>query len=145
MKELKLGVTGSRNGLTEQQQQQVIGWLDKPFWNRDYKLTEFHHGDCVGVDIQMCAIVKTYHPECKIICHPPVKEELRGFFESDEYRKATNYLARNRNIVDEVEMLIGFPAHRVKSNGGTWYTIKYAEKNSVTTGIFYPDGNKETV
>jgi hypothetical protein len=57
MKDFILGVTGSRGGLTDLQRQNIRGWLDKPFWGRDFLLREFHHGDCVGVDVEMADII----------------------------------------------------------------------------------------
>ncbi len=143
MKNLKLGVTGTRYGLNDDQRLAITAWLQKPFWNRDWQLVEFHHGDCLGADVEVAAIVRELHPLCHIVGHLPLKDDLRGFFESDDERKPLGYFARNRKIVEESNMLIGAPAHRNKSKGGTWYTINYARKNNVTTGIFHRDGKKE--
>lgn len=143
MKELRLGVTGTRFGISKEQYVNAQAWLEKPFWNRDYVLTEFHHGDCVGADIQLATMVQTAHPHVKIICHPPVKTELRGYYESHIERKPKSYFARNRDIVAESDMLIAFPLHEDKSKGGTWYTINHAKKKGVKTGIFFYDGRKE--
>jgi hypothetical protein len=68
---------------------------------------------------------------------------LRAYHESDKILPTKSYFARNRDIVDASNMLIGFPAHRSRGKGGTWYTIKYAEKLGVKTGIFYADGERE--
>ena len=143
MKPFKLGVTGTRYGISQEQFLAAQAWLQKPFWNRDFELVEFHQGDCVGADAQLSFMVRMAHPKCKIIGHIPEKSDLREYFENDEEREPTNYLARNRNIVNEVDMLIAFPAHKDMSKGGTWYTIKYAKKQGKKVGIFHFDGTRE--
>jgi len=141
--DLRLGVTGTRYGISTEQEAHIRAWLEKRFWGRNYRLIEFHQGDCVGADEEVSAIIRELHPECKIICHPPKDEKLRAFFECDEYRPPLTYFARNRKIVDESDMLVGFPYHKNRSKGGTWYTINYALKNGVRTGIFHYDGTRE--
>jgi len=44
-----------------------------------------------------------------IVCHPPIKSDLRAFHKSDEYRPAYSYFERNRNIVDSCEVLMVVP------------------------------------
>lgn len=144
-KPIRVGVTGTRYGISEQQYLLAQGWLDKPFWGRNYEMIEFHHGDCVGADIQLATMVRASHPNCKIICHPPTKEDLRGFFESDETLPAKSYFARNRDIVDSCDMLIAFPIHEDRNKGGTWYTINYAHKKKRKCGIFFYDGHREMI
>lgn len=143
VKPIKVGVTGTRYGISKEQFLHAQGWLDRPLWGRNYIMTEFHHGDCMGADAQLATMVREAHPNAKIVGHPPVKDDVRAFFESDQSLPEKSYFARNRDIVNAVDLLIAFPIHEKRNEGGTWYTINYALKNKVKTGIFYYDGRKE--
>jgi hypothetical protein len=129
---VKIGITGTRSGIDTTQFLNV-----KKILSSYPEGSELHHGDCVGVDIQVAAIAKDFG--FKIICHPPIKEELRGYFESDEYRPPLSYFARNRNIVNETDILLVLPYQTSHQNhGGTWYTHDYAKKVNKQTIVLYP-------
>ena len=101
---------------------------------------ELHHGDCVGADAQIAQIAKL----CgyKVVMHPPIKDDLRAFHDSDEVKDPLSYFARNRNIVDQTDMLIVAPKENEwQPRGGTWYTHDYAVKKNKTCVIFYPNGH----
>lgn len=50
-------------------------------------------------------------------------------------------LARNRDIVDETEILIACPGHMHEElRSGTWSTIRYAVKIQRPHIIIWPDG-----
>jgi hypothetical protein len=138
---MKIGVTGTRSGMDKDQYEAVYAYL-KQIITQEYGYLqpneiELHHGDCLGVDIQVARIAKDLG--CKIVCHPPIKDELRGFFPSDETREPKSYFARNRNIVDETELLIVVPYQKEhQDHGGTWYTYDYATKKNKTTKLFLP-------
>jgi hypothetical protein len=51
-----------------------------------------------------------------------------------------SFFARNRDIVDETDMLIATLATK-KETGGTWYTINYSRKQKKHRVIVYPDGS----
>lgn len=113
-------------------------------WEKDYRIVEFHHGDCVGVDVQLCEMIRELHPKTLIISHPPNYEKLRAYFPSDQTKKPKDYLKRNRCIVDATDMLIAFPFEMTEQKrSGTWATIRHAKKQGKRIGIFYPDGSKE--
>jgi len=132
----KIGVTGTRSGLTYSQEGVLRTFL------KGNLVTEFHHGDCVGADVQAAAIAKSLN--YKIICHPPIITELRGYFVSDEYRPPLTYFQRNRNIVDETDFLIVLPYQdSPQKSGGTWYTYDYARKKNKPLLVIYPDGRSE--
>ena len=101
---MKVGFTGTRNGMTKEQSVSVFRTLC------EYHPTEVHHGDCVGADRDFHDISKG----CKIwvVIHPPHKEDLRAFCVGDETKMERSYLARNRHIVDETEILIATPKSR---------------------------------
>ncbi len=128
---MKVGITGTRSGMNDSQLAAVFDFL------QDADIVEFHHGDCVGVDIEAADIAK-YHA-IKTVCHPPIKDELRGFHKSDEFREPLSYFARNRKIVDGVDLLLVVPYQNARQEtGGTWYTHDYAIKTGVPVKIIYP-------
>jgi hypothetical protein len=132
MTQIKIGITGTRSGGTPEQLDAVFEYLASlP------KGAELHHGDCVGADFDVATIAASLG--MRIVCHPPSKDELRAFFESDETRHPLSYFARNRNIVDETDVLLVVPYQTSpQTMGGTWYTHDYAVKRGKPVKIFYP-------
>jgi hypothetical protein len=129
---MKLGVTGTRSGMSEDQKLKVIEFLDSQAFS------ELHHGDCVGVDVEVAELAK--HKGIRIVCHPPLKDELRGWFDSDQTNPPLSYFARNRNIVDQTDQLLVVPFQTSpQDNGGTWYTFDYAKKKGKPTTVIFPD------
>ncbi len=132
-----LGITGTRSGMNEIQKKNVFGFL-RDFISY-YDTAWFHHGDCVGVDVEAArmAMDEGYG----IICHPPIDSSLRGFFKSDETRLPDTYFRRNRHIVDACQILMVVPyQNEPQKAGGTWYTYDYALKQKKPIKILYPDG-----
>jgi hypothetical protein len=70
----------------------------------------------------------------------PISYSLRAFCTGDHTSEPKSFLARNRDIVDETDMLIATPATK-KETGGTWYTINYSRKQKKKRMIVYPDGS----
>lgn len=135
---LKIGVTGTRSGMNEYQRHKVYKFLKEITNNGGSSFQELHHGDCVGVDVQVAQMAKEFN--FKIICHPPEKNELRGYFISDHYKIPLSYFARNRNIVDECDILLVVPYQTEwQKVGGTWYTHDYAKKKKKQIVIFWPE------
>jgi hypothetical protein len=131
---VKVGVTGTRSGMNKRQKQEFTELLT------ELGTGEFHHGDCVGVDVEAAKIAEKLG--WRTVCHPPVKDELRAYHKSDEIREPKSYFARNRNIVDETDVLLVVPyqdSHQ--SQGGTWYTNDYAVKKSKPRHIIFPKNN----
>lgn len=128
---MKIGVTGTREGMNEAQFEQVKKFLEK------YKGAELHHGDCRGVDVEVAYLAKEMG--YKIVCHPPKSQAQQGFFGGDEMREPEGYLKRDRNIVDETELLLVVPLQNERQDkGGTWYTYDYALKTGKTVHVVYP-------
>jgi hypothetical protein len=135
---MRVGITGTRNGLTDIQVENIYYWLAKSAWGG-----ELHHGDCVGADVQVATIAAELGMQT--VCHPPEKSDLRGWFASNETREPLSYFARNRNIVDETEVLLVVPyqdkeVFLASTAGGTLYTYNYAKKKNKLTIVFYPNG-----
>lgn len=129
---MKVGITGTRSGCTDKQLLELIEYL--------YTLnaTELHHGDCIGVDVEVADVA--HRLGIKIVCHPPVKTDLRGYYEHVDYEyPPLSYFARNRKIVDETNILLVVPYQSEwQSSGGTWYTHDYAKKQNKPIKIFWP-------
>lgn len=128
---IKYGFTGTQLGMTEAQKASVktlfIG------------VHEVHLGDCIGADKD------AHHIACivgaKTIGHVPDIKNKRAYCIYDEERKPLPYLDRNRNIVDESDVLVATPKSRdEETRSGTWYTIRYARKQGKRIYIVFPDG-----
>lgn len=128
---MKIGVTGTREGANAYQLAELRTVLT------ELKGTEFHHGDCAGVDVQAAAIAKELG--YRIVCHPPKSSEQQGFFGGDEVREPLGYLQRDRNIVDATDVLLVVPLQNAwQPKGGTWYTHDYAVKKGKPVSVIYP-------
>ncbi|MDA7864443.1 hypothetical protein N9F48_03575 [Akkermansiaceae bacterium] len=131
MDRIKIGVTGSRNG-SEVELEDILKGIQKEFSNH---VVEIHHGDCKGVDEDVHRISRKLGFE--IVIHPPSEKSKRAFCESTEIRPKQPFLQRNKEIVSETDILLGFPAtqHEVQRSG-TWATIRNARKHNKEVRIF---------
>lgn len=144
---MKLGFTGTRDGMTEPQRITVLELIKR------FSPREAHHGDCVGADEQfhdLCDQLNPYRAEdIWIVTHPPRLRTLRAFCEGHEERPAKDYMPRNFDIVDECEVLIIAPKQERKpaklKGSGTWQTEDYAERKRREVYIVYPSGKIEPV
>jgi len=144
METFKIGITGTRNGMNVDQlesfQERMKTIYDisserHPGVRR--RPIELHHGDCVGVDVETAQIATGLG--IKTVCHPPVDQRLRAHHKSDVILEQKTHFARNRDIVDSVDILFVLPLQdKWQSRGGTWYTHDYAKKKGVPFEIFFP-------
>lgn len=149
MKEIIIGITGSRDGFTEAQKEAFLNQLSQ------YDVVEVHHGDCVGVDE---GIHKTLLEEKKetpkiirIQIHPPSDGKERAFCQKKYETKdvlihsfaTEEYLKRNQSIVKASQELWAFPSGPEKQRSGTWATIRFARKNGKPVKLFWRDGRVE--
>lgn len=125
----KIGFTGTREGMSEYQIQEVICWL------REIQPSEVHHGLCEGSDGEFHDLVveginafEGIVSICKIIGHPPLAKKFYAYRKCDEFRPDKPYLVRDHNIVDETDTLIACPLGDEVMRSGTWATIRYALK-----------------
>lgn len=133
---IKVGITGTRDGMSAYQWQQVIAFL-----SRDTCRRELHHGDCVGVDAEIAILARDLG--WYIVCHPHIDEKLRAFTPYDETRIPKTHFARNRNIVDETMMMLVVPKQMGHQTfGGTWYTHDYAKKEKQTNNCGMAGGKE---
>ena len=132
---MDVGFTGTRRGMTE------VQWNVLRAWWATYSIPcVFHGGDCIGADDQAyhLALDKGW----RTIGHIPTKDHARAFCSYDQERASRNYLARNRDIVDQSGILYATPKEMTEQpRGGTWYTINYARKQGKPIVIIWPDGS----
>jgi hypothetical protein len=130
------GFTGTKNGMTCRQKT-AFGKI--AIHLRDG--SEFHHGDCVGADEEAHDIVAVVRESyvINIICHPPINPKARALTDCNKYRKKKPYLDRNRDIVDESDVLIAAPKSLCEElRSGTWATIRYARRQGKPVIILDP-------
>lgn len=131
-----VGMSGSRDGISVNAKNTLINFL------KNTNIIEVHHGDCIGADRQFHDIVIEY--KIKTVIHPPKISSMRAFCKGDVILSVKDYLERNRDIVDNTELLIAFPSsNKEELRSGTWSTIRYAKKMNKKVIIVYPDGNIE--
>lgn len=130
---MNIGFTGTQVGMTDKQKAVFTTFRER--------ITEFHHGCCIGADYDAHKIVQN-NQYVKIILHPPennIKMAMNIF--GHETRKPKPYLIRNHDIVDESELLIATPKENLEQlRSGTWATIRYAIKKGKPVVIILPDG-----
>lgn len=132
-----IGFTGTRNGMTEAQKETVRRLV------RELQPTLAVHGDCVGADANFHAIVRVVAPECRIMICPGPDDSMRAFCDADMEMARKTHFARNRDIVNGSDLMIGTPYQMRECNsGGTWYTINYSRKVKRETRIVWPDGDE---
>lgn len=138
---MRLGFTGTQQGMTQNQKEVVEDLLVSILT----AVTEFHHGDCIGADEDAANIVRTFCMDMtEVVCHPPDEERKRCHFKSDVFRVKKPYIERNHDIVDETDMLIACPNGSSEVlRSGTWATIRYARKEGKPFVIIYPDGSMD--
>ena len=137
---IKYGFTGTRSGLNEKQKEQIILLL-KSNINQGYWI-EVHHGDCVGADSDFHHICENLSNQfdqnkIKIYIHPPSDSKLRAFCNCDNILNPKTYLQRNKDIVNQTDILIGCPWNiQEQARSGTWSTIRYAKKSNKKVLLF---------
>jgi hypothetical protein len=142
---MKIGCTATRFGCTDEQLKTLLHNLLILSCE-----AEAHHGDCVGGDSDFHNIIRKELPTWKIVGHPPLilsREDDRMWAKNkcDELREPKRHLARNRDIVNEVDILFAMPYSMTEQHsGGTWYTINFARKHKKPLVIIFPDGSTKS-
>lgn len=135
----KIGFTGTRNGMS---QEQIDAFKEII---KSKKSKEFHHGMCVGSDKQAHDSVRKMYDivisqDIKIVGHPPTFKKFMAECDCDIFMKPHDYLTRNKNIVDETDMMIATPDCKEKVRSGTWSTVRYARKQHKKIYIIHKNG-----
>lgn len=119
---MKIGFTGTRNGMTQKQCDafQMLIMHIRP--------KEFHHGDCVGSDAGAHLDVRKCSPFTQVHIHPPNSTAMLAGCRGHVRYEPRGYLERNQDIVNACNFLIATPEGRETQRSGTWATIRYARK-----------------
>lgn len=103
---MEVGFTGTRLGMTNSQQVQFVIVMAR-------LLGRFHHGGAREADTEAVSLLPRAYPSALEIVEYPI--DSRG------------PLARNRDIVAAVDILIAAPAENEEQlRSGTWATVRYA-------------------
>lgn len=95
----------------------------------DLKPKEFHHGDCIGADSEAHELVRKYFPKVAIHIHPPLNMNKRGWnMDAKRIYDSKEYLQRNKDIVNQTDVLVAAPAGPETLRSGTWSTVRYARR-----------------
>jgi hypothetical protein len=94
----------------------------------------------LGIDEQADAIAKELG--YLTFCHPPSDPRARAFTTGHAFvQEPGEYLRRNREIVEVVEVLLAFPAESKEVlRSGTWATVRWARRVQKTCMIVLPSG-----
>ena len=139
---VKVGFTGSSEIITEKQCKVLVQLLTAI--NNDKGISQFHHGDCIKSDAEAHKLVRMYFKSARIFLHPPTKHIKRAFCVGDETYPEKNYLARNKHMVNKIDILFATPKQEKDViRSGTWSTIRYAQKVNKIIYIILPDGRYE--
>lgn len=122
-----LGFTGTRYGMSDRQKAEIRAYLEQH--QADISLVV--HGDCIGADAEfdaMCdelKMVRMIRPGFST--KDPTDTSTRAYCKVELTCEPKGNFARNRDIVNGCDRLLATPFDD-KQVGGTWYTIKYAQK-----------------
>jgi len=100
-----LGISGSRNGCTQDQYEQVKNFLRVAIQKAYHTLNT---GCCLGVD-ELVSVYAHYTCDMRIVAFPPIKENYLSRITldlADETHEPDDYLVRNRNIVHNSELML---------------------------------------
>jgi hypothetical protein len=131
-----IGFTGTRQGLTRLQSLALAAVLTEYS-----EIRECHHGDAVGADEAFHALA--IHLRWRVILHPgcPEGHRDRSKVNGEACRQVKPPLERNRDIVDECEVLVACPGGMAEEKrSGTWATIRAARKERRPIVLVWPDG-----
>ena len=124
-KVMKLGITGTRKGISQPQTLYFIRFMS------ENNISELHHGGCRGVDLQLEDTANKLFQNVYIVTHLPKKKD------------SEQYIKRNHEIVDICDYLLAFPYASEVLRSGTWATIRYAKKVGKEGKIIYANGLTE--
>lgn len=128
---MNIGFTGSREGMSAKQKNTLLELA--PLVN------VLHYGVCVGADYEAAGIIAGCWSSgamkagvCRIVGHPAndtPKETWANHTYSTEIRRSKAALERNKDIVNECDILIAAPRTlQEEQRSGTWSCIRYARK-----------------
>lgn len=137
---MKVGFSGSRDGLTDAQRRSLEKLLLEI--DEDGVIEEVAHGDCVGADEDFHCLAKKLLPNASVVIHPPANSALRAFCIGTEIREEKSYNIRNAEIVRESDIVIACPQTAIsKPHSGTWNVVNMTRKYGRNLFIIHNDGS----
>ena len=134
---MRVGFTGTRLGMSNKQKEVIGDALEYAL-----EITEAHHGICVGADEEFHGIAAELG--IPIVGHPPSEVVYLAKIPDEEFtflHKPKGYLIRNREMVDECDMMYATPKEYGEVlRSGTWATIRYTVAKKKPVGIVFPNG-----
>ena len=135
---MKIGFTGTQQGMTEEQRVHLANNMLIEIVTADENI-EFHHGDCIGADAEAHELVRVLFPYATIVIHPPSNPSKRAYCRGDLVLPTKTYLDRNHDIVNSVDYMFATPKEPEEVlRSGTWATIRYARKKNVPIEVITP-------
>lgn len=131
---VEIGFTGSRLGISYLQRLRLYELLT------EHRPIKVHHGLCIGADYTFHEVARDVSFQPIVIGHPPINQSKMADCDCDILREPKPYLVRNRDIVRESDLLIACPHGPMKTQSGTWYTVRTARKMKLPIVIVMPDG-----
>lgn len=143
---MRVGFTGTRGGMTSEQRQAFYRLIcEIP------ELDAFHHGACIGADEEAAVMVAEIRENSDmdarghvIVTHPCTPRGMvseKAIAVSDETREPKPPLDRNKDIVNDIDILVACPSGLEVHRFGTWSTIRYARRSKKPIVIVWPDGS----
>lgn len=140
-RQLKVGITGTRYGLSKEQSNALTLWL------RANTPDSLAHGSCIGADADAhrCALQEGI----PIIIYPPLDMGQAVHYNPMDkgitLLPPQGYLDRNKAIVDTTDILVVLPHQQTgeELRSGTWSTCRYARKQGKPVIIIRPNGGQE--
>ena len=136
---MTLGFIGTRRGLTKVQYDALFVLVQA--LHLEHSFTQAKHGGAEGADTDFDNICDR-HSITRLILPGPDTDTSGFIHGSFLLAEPEGNLKRNRTIVACSSIMIGCPYEMVEQNrGGTWYTIRFAQKHQCPIYIVYPDGS----
>jgi len=134
-----IGFTGTRQDMSNEQKRKVKELCEQ------MNLEESHHGGCHGADETFHNICVQLKEELPIVIHPGDDNQAGQNWRGEDVTilDVKSYLARNKDIVNESDIMIATPKGDEEMRSGTWSTIRYAKKINKPIYIVFPDGKIE--
>ena len=135
-----IGFTGTQVGMNNSQKDTFLSIVK--YFIKHNKISNYHHGDCVGADKDSHEIISNL-VGINIWIHPPIIETKRAFCKPYHHmHEQKDYIARNHDIVNSSCLMIATPKEKEEQlRSGTWATIRYATKKKIPVIIIHKNGD----
>lgn len=135
-----IGITGTRHGLTDAQIDTAMRMVKE----NAHRITNWHQGGCVGADWQVSTLLWIFTDATQEVWPGLVNDKWKydwSDFDRTLVHEDRKPLVRNEIIVNSVNWLWAFPdKYPDPGRGGTWHTIRHADKRAVNYDVIDPDG-----